>query len=68
MILITGATGRIGGATLKQLANRGVPVRALVRSRCRSRLDRFGNGRGVTDKPPHTFEPFLREHMALFTS
>jgi uncharacterized protein YbjT (DUF2867 family) len=31
MILITGATGRVGGATLKQLVNKGVPVRALVR-------------------------------------
>jgi uncharacterized protein YbjT (DUF2867 family) len=32
MILITGATGRIGGATLKQLTNRGVPVRVLLRN------------------------------------
>jgi uncharacterized protein YbjT (DUF2867 family) len=32
MILITGATGRVGGATLKQLSSRGVPVRALIRS------------------------------------
>jgi uncharacterized protein YbjT (DUF2867 family) len=32
MILITGATGRIGGATLKQLSIRGVPVRVLVRT------------------------------------
>ena len=32
MILITGATGRVGGATLKQLSKRGVPVRALVRN------------------------------------
>jgi len=31
MILITGATGRVGGATLKQLAERGVPARALLR-------------------------------------
>jgi len=32
MILITGATGRVGGATLRQLTNRGLAVRALVRS------------------------------------
>lgn len=32
MILITGATGRIGGATLKQLTSRGVPVRVLLRN------------------------------------
>jgi uncharacterized protein YbjT (DUF2867 family) len=31
MILITGATGRIGNATLKQLTNRDVPARALLR-------------------------------------
>jgi len=31
MILITGATGRVGGATLKRLANNGIPVRALLR-------------------------------------
>jgi uncharacterized protein YbjT (DUF2867 family) len=32
MIWITGATGRVGGATLNQLSNRGVPVRALLRT------------------------------------
>ena len=32
MILITGATGRVGGTTLKQLSTRGVAVRALVRN------------------------------------
>jgi uncharacterized protein YbjT (DUF2867 family) len=32
MILITGATGRIGGATLKYLARGGVTLRALIRS------------------------------------
>jgi uncharacterized protein YbjT (DUF2867 family) len=32
MILITGATGRVGGATLKQISNAGVKVRALVRN------------------------------------
>jgi uncharacterized protein YbjT (DUF2867 family) len=31
MILVTGANGRIGNATVKQLAARGMPVRALVR-------------------------------------
>ena len=32
MILVTGATGLVGGAVLRELAGRGVPVRALVRS------------------------------------
>jgi uncharacterized protein YbjT (DUF2867 family) len=31
MIFITGATGRVGGAILKQLAIHGTPVRALLR-------------------------------------
>jgi uncharacterized protein YbjT (DUF2867 family) len=31
MILITGATGRVGGATLKQLVSKGIPVRVLLR-------------------------------------
>jgi uncharacterized protein YbjT (DUF2867 family) len=38
MILITGATGRVGGATLKQLCSRGVPVRALVRNAAKAAL------------------------------
>jgi uncharacterized protein YbjT (DUF2867 family) len=32
MILIVGATGRIGSATVHQLSARGIPVRALVRT------------------------------------
>jgi uncharacterized protein YbjT (DUF2867 family) len=32
MILIVGATGLVGGATVQQLTARGVPVRALIRS------------------------------------
>jgi uncharacterized protein YbjT (DUF2867 family) len=32
MILITGATGRVGGATLKHLTNRGMRVRILLRN------------------------------------
>ena len=32
MILITGATGRVGGATLKRLSAAGVRVRELVRN------------------------------------
>ena len=31
MILVTGATGRVGGSVLNQLADKGIAVRALVR-------------------------------------
>lgn len=50
-ILVTGATGKTGGAVVDQLVARGVPVRALVRSRdARSeRLDRLGVETVVAD-------------------
>src|SRR5215469_16059948 len=32
-ILVTGATGNTGGAVVSELLHRGVPVRAMVRSR-----------------------------------
>lgn len=38
MILVTGATGRVGGALVAQLAGAGVPLRALVRDRARAAL------------------------------
>jgi uncharacterized protein YbjT (DUF2867 family) len=43
-ILVTGATGKTGGAVVAQLREKGFPVRAIVRSRdARSqRLDRLG--------------------------
>jgi uncharacterized protein YbjT (DUF2867 family) len=43
IILITGATGNIGGETLRQLAVSGIPVRALVRNRAKAAsIDRPG--------------------------
>lgn len=38
MILVTGATGNIGGAVVRELAGRGAPVRALVREPGRASL------------------------------
>ena len=32
-ILVTGATGNTGGAVVSELLRRGIPVRAIVRSR-----------------------------------
>ncbi|MFD6431099.1 NmrA family NAD(P)-binding protein, partial [Bacillus velezensis] len=37
-ILVTGATGTIGGAVVRQLAEAGVPVRALTRNPARAAL------------------------------
>jgi uncharacterized protein YbjT (DUF2867 family) len=43
MILVTGATGKTGGATARALRAAGVPVRALVRDRKKAaHLDRLG--------------------------
>ena len=43
-ILVTGATGKTGGAVVDQLVRRGVPVRAVVRSKDErsARLERLG--------------------------
>ncbi|WET77676.1 NAD(P)H-binding protein [Amycolatopsis sp. QT-25] len=38
MILVTGATGRVGGSVVSQLLDKGVPVRALVRDPQRAAL------------------------------
>jgi len=38
VILVTGATGRAGGSVLNQLADKGIPVRALVRDPRRASL------------------------------
>lgn len=38
MILVIGASGRVGGAAVRQLADRGVPVRAFVRNPDKTRF------------------------------
>lgn len=50
-ILVTGATGKTGGAIVAQLIEKGLPVRAIVRSRdVRSKqLDRLGAETVVVD-------------------
>ena len=50
-ILVTGATGKTGGAVVAQLLEKGFPVRAIVRSNDarRKRLDRLGVETVVAD-------------------
>lgn len=68
MIVVIGATGMVGSATVKALRGRGAPVRALVRDPSRA-----GSiaGRGVDIVQgdlthPETVEPALRGAEALF--
>lgn len=61
MILITGATGNVGGHLLEQLCERSVPVRALVRSQ-----ERADTLRGYDcDIAVGTYEDAASLHRAL---
>ena len=48
MFLITGITGKVGGAAARHLLNKGKQVRALVRDPAKARIEREGRrtGRG----------------------
>jgi uncharacterized protein YbjT (DUF2867 family) len=50
-ILVTGATGKVGGAVVSQLRERGIPVRAIVHRRDErsARLERLGAETVVAD-------------------
>ncbi|MFN2555880.1 MAG: NAD(P)H-binding protein [Nitriliruptorales bacterium] len=39
MILVTGATGNVGSQVVRELRDRGVPVRAFVRSPTKGRRE-----------------------------
>ncbi|WP_268978117.1 NmrA family NAD(P)-binding protein [Streptomyces sp. NHF165] len=47
MILVTGATGKIGVEAVRLLARRGLPTRALVRDAARAPQD----GAGAASRP-----------------
>lgn len=58
MILVTGATGMFGSRTVRELAARGAPVRALVRSAERARGLPGEIAVGDMDHPDSLREPF----------
>jgi uncharacterized protein YbjT (DUF2867 family) len=66
VILVTGATGTVGGAVVSQLHAAGVPARALTRSPAAARVpDSIEVADGDLAKP-HTLEPALRDVDAVF--
>lgn len=70
-VLITGATGKQGGATARALLATGVPVRALVRDPDTDRakaIERLGAELVVGDlRDPASLEPAVRGARAVFS-
>jgi uncharacterized protein YbjT (DUF2867 family) len=68
MIFVTGATGMFGGGVMAQLAQRGVPVRAMARSPERAKqLARPGVEPAVADMDrPETLDEALRGADTVF--
>jgi hypothetical protein len=62
VILVTGATGLVGGAVVRQLAAQGVPLRALVAAVVTDTVTL------TTGRPPRTLASFAAEHAARFRS
>ncbi len=66
MILVTGATGRVGGQVLAQLRDAGVAVRALARDPQSARLPAGVDVVGGDLSDPASLAPALREVGAVF--
>lgn len=67
-ILVTGATGNVGFEVLRELRERGYPVKAAVRSHSTSRINLLSDVESVEFdfEQPQTFEPALRGIHTLF--
>ncbi|GAA2291360.1 NAD(P)H-binding protein [Nonomuraea roseoviolacea subsp. roseoviolacea] len=65
-ILVTGATGNVGKHVVSQLAQAGIPVRALVRDPSRARLPENVQVVAGDLTAPETLEPALRDVDAVF--
>jgi uncharacterized protein YbjT (DUF2867 family) len=66
VILVTGATGTVGGEVVAQLHAAGVPVRAVTRSPAEARLPDAVEVAGADLSQPHTLEPALRGVDGVF--
>ncbi|MFI6792380.1 NAD(P)H-binding protein [Nonomuraea sp. NPDC050383] len=65
-ILVTGATGNVGRHVVSQLAEAGIPVRALVRDPSRATLPDGAQAVRGDLTAPETLEPALRGVDAVF--
>ncbi|NUW33614.1 NAD(P)H-binding protein [Nonomuraea sp. SMC257] len=65
-ILVTGATGNVGKHVVSQLAQAGIPVRALVRDPSRARLPENVQVVAGDLTAPETLEPALRDVDSVF--
>jgi uncharacterized protein YbjT (DUF2867 family) len=66
VILVTGATGTVGGEVVAQLHGAGVATRALTRSPAEARVPDTVEVVGADLADPHTLEPALRGVDAVF--
>ena len=66
MILVTGATGTVGGEVVAQLHAAGVPTRVLTRSPAAARVPDTVEVAGADLSQPHTLEPALHDVDAVF--
>jgi uncharacterized protein YbjT (DUF2867 family) len=66
VILVTGATGTVGGEIVAQLHAAGVAVRAVTRSPAEARVPDAAEVVGADLSQPHTLEPAMRGVDAVF--
>jgi len=66
MIVVTGATGTVGGQVVQQLVERGVPVRAVARDPGSARLSAGAEVVRADLADPASLEPHLAGARALF--
>jgi nucleoside-diphosphate-sugar epimerase len=66
MILVTGGTGRVGGAVLSELSERGLPPRAAHAAMATDPEPVTGTVARLTGTPAGTFADWAADHAADF--